>query len=43
VQQDIVIVNDAVVEIPQFGTKHSVNISVNFGVVLWDLYIKFNS
>ncbi len=31
---------DTVVEIPQFGTKHSLNISVTVGVVLWDYLLK---
>lgn len=31
---------DSCVEIPQFGTKHSLNISVSVGVVLWDLVAK---
>ena len=31
---------NAVIEIPQFGTKHSFNISVSTGIVLWDLYTK---
>lgn len=31
---------DSCVEIPQFGTKHSLNISVSVGVVLWDLVVK---
>lgn len=31
---------DFCVEIPQFGTKHSLNISVSVGVVLWDLVVK---
>lgn len=43
VQQDVVNVSDAVIEIPQFGTKHSLNISVSCGVVLWDLFSKLNS
>ena len=29
---------DACIEIPQFGTKHSINISVSVGVVVWDLF-----
>ena len=29
-----------VIEIPQFGTKHSLNISVCIGIVLWDYFIK---
>ena len=28
------------IEIPQFGTKHSINVSVAVGIVAWDLYIK---
>lgn len=43
VQQDVVSVSDAVIEIPQFGTKHSLNISVSCGVVLWDLFSKLNT
>ena len=31
---------NGVIEIPQFGTKHSFNISVSTGIVLWDLYTK---
>lgn len=40
VQQEVVTVSDTVIEIPQFGTKHSLNISVSTGVVLWDLFCK---
>lgn len=40
VHQDVVTMSDAVIEIPQFGTKHSLNISVSAGVVLWDLAMK---
>lgn len=36
VQQEIVDRSDAVLEIPQFGTKHSLNISVSAGIVLWE-------
>ena len=31
---------DDAIEIPQFGTKHSFNISVSLGIVLWDHYTK---
>jgi len=41
VQQEVVSTADYCVEIPQKGTKHSLNISVSCGVVLWDLYQKF--
>jgi len=40
VQQNVVDASDYCVEIPQFGTKHSFNISVSVGIVLWDLYGK---
>lgn len=42
VQQDIVSESDHVIEIPQYGSKHSLNISVSAGVVIWDLFCKFN-
>ena len=42
VQQDVVSASDICIEIPQFGTKHSLNISVTCGVVLWDLLRKFS-
>ena len=32
--------SDDVVEIPQFGNKHSLNVSVTIGIVLWDLITK---
>ncbi len=35
VDQDVVDASDFSLEIPQFGTKHSLNISVSAGVVLW--------
>lgn len=37
VEQEIIDVSDAVVEIPQLGTKHSLNVSVSLGIVLWEL------
>lgn len=40
VAQDIVSKSDVVIEIPQFGTKHSLNISVSCGVVVWDIFSK---
>ena len=36
VSQEAVNASDYVVEIPQFGTKHSLNVSVCAGVVLWE-------
>ena len=43
VAQDVVSKSDVVIEIPQFGTKHSLNISVSCGVVVWDLFSKLNT
>ncbi|PXX28930.1 RNA methyltransferase [Arenibacter sp. ARW7G5Y1] len=40
VSQDVVSGSDLVLEIPQYGTKHSLNISVSVGVVVWDLWAK---
>ncbi|MDP5105120.1 MAG: RNA methyltransferase [Polaribacter sp.] len=42
VQQQVVSASDLIIEIPQLGTKHSLNISVTTGVVLWDLFSKIN-
>jgi len=42
VQQKVVNAADLCVEIPQLGTKHSLNISVTTGVVIWDLFTKMN-
>ena len=35
VRQDVVDASDLSIEIPQFGTKHSLNVSVCVGIVLW--------
>jgi len=40
VQQLVVSASDLVIEIPQYGTKHSLNISVSTGVVVWDFFSK---
>jgi len=40
VSQEVVTASDLVLEIPQFGTKHSLNISVSTGVVVWDIWSK---
>jgi len=41
VGQEIVNMSDVCIEIPQYGTKHSLNISVCAGIVLWEVYKKF--
>jgi tRNA G18 (ribose-2'-O)-methylase SpoU len=38
VQQEVVNKSDGCIEIPQFGTKHSLNVSVTVGIVIWDLF-----
>lgn len=43
VEQEVINQSDVVIEIPQYGTKHSLNISVSCGVVIWDLFQKINS
>lgn len=43
VQQEIVDMSDNAIEIPQFGTKHSLNISVSVGVVLWEFFRKIKA
>ncbi|MBD3864591.1 RNA methyltransferase [Olleya marilimosa] len=43
VDQDVVNASDVVIEIPQFGTKHSLNISVSCGVVTWDIFSKIKA
>jgi len=40
VDKEIVANSDCCVEIPQWGTKHSLNISVSVGIVLWDMVLK---
>lgn len=43
VSQSVVDASDAVLEIPQLGTKHSLNISVSAGVVVWDFFSKIKA
>ena len=38
VDQRVVDMSDACIEIPQFGTKHSLNVSVAAGIVIWELF-----
>lgn len=40
VNQEIINVSDFCIEIPQFGTKHSLNISISAGIVIWDFVLK---
>lgn len=43
VQQEAIDLCDTVVEIPQKGTKHSFNIAVSVGILLWDIFTKTRS
>ncbi len=38
VHEDVMELIDECIEVPQFGTKHSLNISVCIGVVVWDVF-----
>ncbi len=40
VRQEVIDLADYCVEIPQFGTKHSLNISVSAGIVIWEIFQK---
>jgi len=40
VSDKIIEISDYVIEIPQFGSKHSINVSVSIGIVIWDLISK---
>lgn len=40
VADEVMDIVDGALEIPQFGTKHSLNISVCVGIVAWDLFVK---
>ena len=44
VSQEVVNSSDYIIEIPQYGTKHSFNISISAGIILWDIFkqIKFD-
>lgn len=36
VQQEVVDMSDGCIEIPQYGTKHSLNVSVTAGIMIWE-------
>ena len=38
VQQEVVNLCNECIEIPQFGTKHSLNVSVSAGIVIWEFF-----
>ncbi len=42
VQQEVIDHSDGCIEIPQYGTKHSLNVSVTAGIVIWNLFRKLH-
>jgi 23S rRNA (guanosine2251-2'-O)-methyltransferase len=40
VSQEVIDECDIILEVPQFGTKHSLNVSVCAGIVMWDIFKK---
>lgn len=42
VSEEVISICDEVMEIPQFGTKHSLNISVSAGIIIWELWKNMN-
>lgn len=42
VQQEVIDCSDGCIEIPQYGTKHSLNISVATGIVIWELFTQLS-
>lgn len=40
VEQEVINRSNLCIEIPQYGTKHSLNVSVTSGIVIWDLFKK---
>ncbi len=43
VDQSVIDISDACLEIPQYGTKHSLNISVSAGIVIWEVFRKIRN
>ena len=43
VKQKVIDITGQVIEIPQQGTKHSINVSVVSGILCWDFYLKINA
>ncbi len=40
IDEEVMNMVDACIEIPQYGTKHSLNVSVSAGIVIWDVFMK---
>jgi len=43
VSQEVIDICDEVIEIQQFGTKHSLNVSVTTGIIIWKIWEKMNT
>ena len=41
VEDSVIEIVDACIELPQFGTKHSLNISITAGIVIWEAFQQF--
>lgn len=39
VKQEVVDASDFCIELPQYGTKHSLNVSITAGIVIWDFFL----
>lgn len=42
VSDEVMTLIDGALEIPQFGTKHSLNVSVSAGIAIWELFLKLS-
>tara|TARA_B100001769_G_scaffold216897_1_gene176580 strand:+ start:27 stop:557 length:531 start_codon:yes stop_codon:yes gene_type:complete len=42
IEQRTIDLSDMAIEIPQYGTKHSLNISVAAGIIIWNIFSKIN-
>lgn len=40
VQQEVIDISDGCLELPQYGTKHSLNVAITAGIVIWDFFTK---
>jgi len=40
VQQEVIDHSDGCLELPQYGTKHSLNVSVTAGIVIWEMFVR---
>lgn len=43
ISEEAIQMSDIALEVPQYGTKHSLNIAVCAGIVVWDIYSKLNN